>query len=64
MGTRYQIPYQYLEKYNKQPTPDIPKYNILAAVHFAIMHQFATPTNEVDCMPGINDNKLLIKKLS
>ena len=54
MGSRYQITYQYLEKYNKPPTPDVPKYNVLASVHFAIMHQFATPTYEINEMPGKN----------
>ena len=52
MGSRYQIPHQLLEPYRKQPTPNAPKFFVLAAAHFAIMHQFATPTNEVDDMPG------------
>ena len=53
MGSRNLIPYQYLERYGKQPTPDVPKFHGIALVHFSIMHQFATPTVEVDEMPGI-----------
>ena len=52
MGTRYQIPYQYMERYGQQPTPEVPKYHVLASVHFAIQHQFATPTYEINDMPG------------
>ena len=41
-----------MERYGQQPTPEVPKYHVLASVHFAIQHQFATPTYEVNDMPG------------
>ena len=52
MGNRYQIPYQYLLPYGRPPTPQVPKYFVIASAHFAIMHQFAIPTYEVEHMPG------------
>ena len=52
MGSRYQIPYQYMLPYGKGPTPNVPKFFVIACVHFAIMHQFQTPTLEVNHMPG------------
>ena len=50
-GGRYQIPRQYLDRYNKPPTPDVSVIHVLIALHFAIQDMTATPTTEVNCMP-------------
>ena len=51
LGSRYQIPRQYMEPYGKNPTPQLPMIHILIAAHFAIHDEFGTPSVEVANLP-------------
>ena len=52
LGSRHQIPRQYLDPYGKNPTPNLPLIHVLIAAHFAIQDEFCTPSVEIDNMPN------------
>jgi hypothetical protein len=49
---RSAIPQQFLKRYGRPPTPEVPKIFVLSAVHFALQDEFCTPFDEVENVGG------------